>query len=170
MVFLVVLVDAAMAITLPRRIGSRTAAVSLILQEVLPVQLTRTLIVAPDVLTCLTVARPGVVQVNRGDPEVGMSPLNDVQRHSFAGHLNSMSVTEPTVVPTSAQASAPPCSRDRDGSRGRAACRYPAPARTCQPRDHVDLLAGDRQLGDHRDGPRPTGTRDLGNSWPEAES
>ena len=63
-VFLMVLVDAARAITLPRRmIGSRTAAVSLILQEVLPVQATSTLIVAPDVLTCFTVAPPGVVQV-----------------------------------------------------------------------------------------------------------
>ena len=57
-VFLVVLVDAARAITLPPRIVSRTVPVSLILQEVLPVQLTRTLIVAPDVLMCFTVARP----------------------------------------------------------------------------------------------------------------
>ena len=52
-----------MAITLPLWIVSSTEAVSLILQEMLPVQLTRTLIVAPDVLMCLTVARPGVVAV-----------------------------------------------------------------------------------------------------------
>jgi hypothetical protein len=37
---------------LPRRIVSSTDAVSLMLQEVLPVQLTRTLIVAPEVLMC----------------------------------------------------------------------------------------------------------------------
>ena len=61
LVVLVFLVDAARAITLPPRIVSRTEAVSLIVQEVLPVQLTRTLIVAPDVLMCLTVARPGAV-------------------------------------------------------------------------------------------------------------
>ena len=59
-VFLVVFLDpeAARAITLPRRSVSSTEAVSLILQEVVPVQLTRTLIVAPDVLMCLTLARP----------------------------------------------------------------------------------------------------------------
>jgi hypothetical protein len=33
------------------------------LQELLPVQLTRTLIVVPDVLMCLTVARAGGVAV-----------------------------------------------------------------------------------------------------------
>ena len=59
-VFLVVFLDpdAARAITLPRRIVSSTDAVSLMLQEVLPVQLTRTLIVAPDVVMCWTLARP----------------------------------------------------------------------------------------------------------------
>lgn len=54
---LVVLVDAATAITLPPRIVSSTEAVSVILQEVLPVQLTRTVIVAPEVLMCSTLAR-----------------------------------------------------------------------------------------------------------------
>ena len=56
-VFLMVfalLVDAATAITLPRRIVSRTETVSVTLQEVLPV------IAAPDVLMRVTLARPGV--------------------------------------------------------------------------------------------------------------
>jgi hypothetical protein len=55
---LVVLVDAARAITLPPRIVSSTDAASVILQEVLPVQLARALIVAPEVLMCSTLARP----------------------------------------------------------------------------------------------------------------
>lgn len=57
-VFFLVLVDAATAITLPPRIVSSTVPVSLILQEVVPVQLTRTLIVAPEVVMCWTLARP----------------------------------------------------------------------------------------------------------------
>ena len=65
LIVLVFLVDAATAITLPPRIVSRTEAVSLILQEVPPVQLTRTLIVAPEVLMCLTVARPGTARDRR---------------------------------------------------------------------------------------------------------
>jgi hypothetical protein len=34
--------------------------------------------------------------------------------------------------------------RGRDGARGGATGRYPTPARTCQPRYHLDLSAGDR--------------------------
>jgi hypothetical protein len=57
-IVIVFLVDAAMAITLQRRIVSSTEAVSLMWQEVVPVQLTRTLTVVPEVVMCLTVARP----------------------------------------------------------------------------------------------------------------
>jgi integrase len=49
----------------------------------------------------------------------------------------------------------PPCSRRRDGTRGRPADRYPASARTHEPRDHFDLPAGHRQHRDHRRRPRP---------------
>jgi len=58
LLLVLVLVDAATAITLPPRSVSRTEAVSLILQEVVPLQLTRTLTVVPEVLMCLTLARP----------------------------------------------------------------------------------------------------------------
>jgi hypothetical protein len=49
----------------------------------------------------------------------------------------------------------PPCSRRRDGTRGRPADRYPASARTHEPRDHFGLPAGHRQHRDHRHRPRP---------------
>lgn len=42
----------------------------------------------------------------------------------------------------------------RDGSRGRPLDRHPAPARSQQPWDYVDLPAGHRQRGDHRCGVR----------------
>jgi hypothetical protein len=56
--FVLFLVDAATAITLPPRIVSSTVPVSLILQEVVPLQRTCTLIVVPEVVMCLTLARP----------------------------------------------------------------------------------------------------------------
>jgi hypothetical protein len=46
----------------------------------------------------------------------------------------------------------------RDGSRGRPAARHPTPARTYQPRHHLDLSAGHRQRRDHRHRPRPPPT------------
>jgi integrase len=51
-------------------------------------------------------------------------------------------------------ASASPRARRRDGSRRRTADRHPTPARTHQPRDHLDLPAGHRQHGNHRHRPR----------------
>lgn len=48
-------------------------------------------------------------------------------------------------------ASAAPCARRRDVSRGRALARHPTPTRTCRSRDHLGLPARDRQ---HRDRPR----------------
>ena len=58
---------------------------------------------------------------------------------------------------------AAPRARRRDGPRGRAADRHPAPARSHQPRHHLGLPPGHRQHRDHRrgpltpraDGPRP---------------
>src|ERR1022692_3087331 len=58
LLLVLVFVDAATAITLPPRSVSSTVPVSLILQDVLPLQLTRTLTVAPEVVMCLTLARP----------------------------------------------------------------------------------------------------------------
>src|ERR1022692_2838540 len=58
LVLVLVFVDAATAITLPPRSVSSTVPVSLILQGVLPLQLTCTLTVAPEVVMCLTLARP----------------------------------------------------------------------------------------------------------------
>ena len=57
------------------------------------------------------------------------------------------------------------CARDRDGSRRGPAGRHPTPARPCQSRNHVDLPAGHRQLGDHRRRPLQAGARDLGVRW-----
>ena len=51
---------------------------------------------------------------------------------------------------------APSRPRRRDGARRRPADRHPAPARTQQPRHHIDLPARHRQRRDHRDRPRPT--------------
>ena len=48
-----------------------------------------------------------------------------------------------------------PRPRRRDGARGRAADRHPAPARPHQPRHHLDLPPGHRQHRDHRHRPRP---------------
>jgi hypothetical protein len=45
------------------------------------------------------------LQVNRGDPEIGVAELaldND-QRNSLVSHLDRMSVPELVLVPTSAQ-------------------------------------------------------------------
>jgi hypothetical protein len=46
------------------------------------------------------------LQVNRGDPEVGMPelPLDNRQRDAFVRHLNSMRMPQLMLVPTSAQA------------------------------------------------------------------
>ena len=52
-------------------------------------------------------------------------------------------------------APAAPRARRRDGPRGRAADRHPAPARAHQPRHHLDLPARHRQHRDHRHRPRP---------------
>ena len=52
-------------------------------------------------------------------------------------------------------APAAPRARGRDGARGRAADRHPAPARAHQPRHHLDLPPGHRQHRDHRHRPRP---------------
>ena len=59
-----------------------------------------------------------------------------------------------------AAASAPPRARRRDGARGRAVDRHPAPAWAHEPRRDLDLLAGHRQRRDHRRRPRPTRTDD----------
>jgi hypothetical protein len=48
-----------------------------------------------------------------------------------------------------------PRARGRDGPRGRAADRHPAPARAHQPRHHLDLSARHRQHRDHRHRPCP---------------
>ena len=61
--------------------------------------------------------------------------------------------------------SAPPRPCSRDGPRGRPLGRDPASARTREPRDHLDLPAGDRQLGDHRHRSFPASTSDLSHSW-----
>ena len=53
-----------------------------------------------------------------------------------------------------APAAARPCRRD--GARGRAADRDPAPARSHEPRHHLGLPPGHRQHRDHRRGPRPS--------------
>src|ERR687891_1680839 len=47
------------------------------------------------------------LEVNGGDPEVGMPELalDDDQRHALAGHLDGVRVAQLVVVPTSAQAS-----------------------------------------------------------------
>ena len=50
--------------------------------------------------------------------------------------------------------------RRRDGPRGRAADRHPAPARPQQPRHHLDLPPRHRQRRDHRHRPRPPRTDD----------
>ena len=50
---------------------------------------------------------------------------------------------------------AAPRARRRDGPRGRAADRHPAPARPHQPRHHLDLSPRHRQHRDHRHRPRP---------------
>ena len=52
-------------------------------------------------------------------------------------------------------APAPPRPRRRDGPRGRPADRHPTPARTHQPRHHLDLPPRHRQRRDHRHRPRP---------------
>ena len=52
-------------------------------------------------------------------------------------------------------APAPPRPRRRDGARGLTADRHPTPARTHQPRHHVDLPPRHRERRDHRHRPRP---------------
>src|SRR3954464_15220132 len=49
---------------------------------------------------------------------------------------------------------APPRPRRGDGARGRPADRHPTPARTYQPRHHLDLPTGHRQRRDYRLRPR----------------
>src|SRR5438034_11374976 len=67
------------------------------------------------------------------------------------------------LVPTSAQASAPPRPRGRDGPQGRPTDRHPAPARPQQPRHHLaDLPPRRRQRRDHRHRPFPAGADDSG--------
>ena len=63
-------------------------------------------------------------------------------------------------------ASRPRC---RDGARGCAAGGDPASARACEPRGHLDLSAGDRQLGDHRHGPLPACSGHLGHRRAHSE-
>ena len=57
-------------------------------------------------------------------------------------------------------APAPSRPRRRDGTRGRAADRHPAPTPAQQPRHHVRVPAGHRQRRDHRDRPFPPRTND----------
>ena len=47
------------------------------------------------------------MELDRGDPEVGMPelPLDDDERDAFARHLDCVRVPELVLVPTSAQAS-----------------------------------------------------------------
>lgn len=56
-------------------------------------------------------------------------------------------------APPLCAAPAPSRSRGRDGSRGSAVGRYPAPARARPPRHHLDLPPRNRQLRDHRHRP-----------------
>ena len=51
-------------------------------------------------------------------------------------------------------ASAAPCARGRDVTRGRAVVGHPATARTCRSRDHLGVSARDRQRRDHPHRPR----------------
>src|SRR5215216_7831485 len=46
------------------------------------------------------------LQIDRGDPEVGVPELalDDDQRHAFAGHLDCVRVAQLVLAPTSAQA------------------------------------------------------------------
>jgi hypothetical protein len=64
--------------------------------------------------------------------------------------------------PTVRASSAAPRPRGRDGPRGRAADRHPAPARAQQPRDHLGLSTGHRQRRNHRNGPLPPRPDDSG--------
>jgi hypothetical protein len=48
--------------------------------------------------------------------------------------------------------------------------RHPAPARARQPRHHIDLSAGDRQLRDHPGRPFATRPGDFGYSWPRIDA
>jgi len=56
------------------------------------------------------------------------------------------------------------CSRDGEG--GRSLKRDPAPARTCGPRDHLGLPAGNRQRRDRRHRPRQAHSRDPSGRCP----
>jgi integrase len=62
--------------------------------------------------------------------------------------------------------SAPSRACRRDGARGRAAGRDPAPARARESRNHIDLPTRDRQFGDHRHRSRATGSGHSGDRWP----
>ena len=62
----------------------------------------------------------------------------------------------------SAAAPAPTRPRRRDGTRRRPADRDPAPARSRQPRHHLDLPPRHRQRRDHRHRPRPPRADDSG--------
>ncbi len=62
-VFLVVLAEAAMAVSLPFLSVSRTERVSVIVHEPLPEQLTGMLAVVPEMFTCPTDALPGLVEL-----------------------------------------------------------------------------------------------------------
>ena len=65
------------------------------------------------------------------------------------------------LVPTSAQASAPSCSRGRDVARRDARCRDPATARAFIRLDHQCLPTRDRRRRDHRHDPCPARADDA---------
>ena len=65
---------------------------------------------------------------------------------------------------------APARPRCRDVSRGRPACRHSATARTCRPRDHLGVPAGDRQHRDHPRRPRAADADDPGHLRPQTEA
>jgi hypothetical protein len=65
---------------------------------------------------------------------------------------------------------APARPRRRDVSRGRPACRHSATARTCRPRDHLSVPAGDRQHRDHSRRPRAADADDPSHLPPQTEA
>jgi integrase len=100
----------------------------------------------------LTARRPAgrsaAVHRHRPDPRTHMVPGRRPHR-STPGRRPRRCAPALRAAPT------PPRARRRDGPRGRSADRDPAPARTHQPRDHLDIPTGHRQHRDHRHRPRP---------------
>ena len=99
--------------------------------------------------------RPAVLRAHRTDPRArlvaGRGPRATAP-HRGAG-------PRPATIRS---APAPPRARRRDGPRGRPADRHPTPARTHQPRRHIDLPPRHRQRRNHRHRPRPSAASGAG--------